>query len=241
MDADGALIRFLEVPERYVDIVSGVAFNGEQRIVRKIRKKKDVGSAEFLSGFGRNDRLMPCVTIVLFYGEEWDGSRDLHGQLDFTDIPEGLKKHIPDYPINLVNIRELENTDIFKTDVKLVFDFIRCSGDKDKLRTLVKDNEAYRHMDEDAYDVAVLYTKSRDLIDKDEYKGEGGEMDMCKTLRDLYDEGRMEGRAEERADILGIISRMISEGESLEVIKRMSEDSAFLEAMRCKYLCVVTN
>ena len=30
---------------------------------------------------------------------------------------------------------------------------------------------------------------------------------------------------------------MISEGESLETIKRMSEDSVFLEAMRHKYRC----
>lgn len=317
MDADGALVSFLEVPERYADLVNGVLFNGEQRvfpgalkehdsrslskksdaerqrqsgngkykklyrdlvrrvvfgvnfavigvenqsevhylmpirvmdydlaeykrqaklIARKVKEKKGVSEAEFLSGFGKKDRLMPCVTIVLFYGDEWDGSKDVHGLLDFTDIPEELKKYIPNYSINIVNIRELENTDIFRTDIKLVFDFIRCSGDKEKLRALVNGNEAYKHMDEDAYDVATLYTKSEGLIGKNEYSDEGGRVNMCKALEDLYDEGRMEGRLEERMDILKLISMMFGAGESPEAVKRITEDENFLEAMRSKYL-----
>lgn len=33
-------------------------------------KKQSSGPGEFLSGFGRGDRLQPCITLVLYYGED---------------------------------------------------------------------------------------------------------------------------------------------------------------------------
>ena len=44
---------------------------------REIRKehaeKKDVAGAEYLSGFSKNDRLVPVITIVVYLGkDEWD-------------------------------------------------------------------------------------------------------------------------------------------------------------------------
>ena len=39
------------------------------------------------------------ITIILYYGEEeWDGSRDLHGILDFQDIPEQIRRVCAELP-----------------------------------------------------------------------------------------------------------------------------------------------
>ena len=66
------------------------------------------------------------ITFVLYSGEEpWDGARSLHEILDFTDMPECLKDMTPDYKINVVEIRNFKHTEVFQTDVKQVFDFIR--------------------------------------------------------------------------------------------------------------------
>jgi len=88
-----------------------------RRIRKQVRKRKGISAAEFLSGFGTLDRLQPCVTIVLYYGKDWDGSRDLHGILDFTDIPEELKKYINNYPVHVFEVTKLENTEVFRTDL----------------------------------------------------------------------------------------------------------------------------
>ena len=69
------------------------------RIKKKVRKEKGIKKAEFLSGFKRESRLYPCITLVLFFGETWDGSKDLHGILDFTDIPEEMKEYVNNYQI----------------------------------------------------------------------------------------------------------------------------------------------
>lgn len=70
-------------------------------------------------------------------------------------------------------------------------------------------------MDEDAFDVAVHYTNLTELIDKkDVYKKEGN-MDMCKAVRELIEDGRTEGRK------LGMqegIQKGITEGKNEERI-----------------------
>ena len=99
----------------------------------------------------------------------WDGPQSLHDILDFTDIPEPLKEMTAEYKINVIDVRRMENTSIFQTDVRQVFDFIRCSEDKRKLAELVNNDSYFQNMDEDAFDVVSRYTNSRELILIKEY------------------------------------------------------------------------
>ena len=63
--------------------------------------------------------MYPVVTFVLYGGKEiWDGPESLHDMLDWTDVPEKIKAFVSDYPIHIVKIREFENTEVFRTDVK---------------------------------------------------------------------------------------------------------------------------
>lgn len=166
--------------------------------VRRIRKGLSVG--EYLYGFRKSDRLLPTVTFILYSGSKvWDGPKTLHEILDFTDIPEELKEKVADYKINLVEIRKLEDTSVFKTDVRQVFDFIRCSGDKNALKNLIETDDYYKNMEEDAFDVAVQYTNATELIEAKEYYEKDGVVDVCKALTDLIADGKQEGREEGRS------------------------------------------
>ena len=162
-------------------------------IKKWIRRQKGISRGEFLSGFGKNSKLHPCVTLVLYYGKEWDGSRDLYGILDFSDIPEELKCLVNNYEMHLLEIRKIKDTDVFRTDLKQVFDFIRCSEDKVRLRELVEKDEAYKEMDEDAYDAAVTFAKAEELLEIKKFHEKGGKVDMCKALEDMLADERMEG------------------------------------------------
>ena len=99
---------------------------------REVRRNaKGLTHGEYLYGFKKDSKLKPVMTFILYSGlEEWDGPKTLHDMLDFTDIPEELRERMADYSINLVEIRKLKDTSIFKTDVRQVFDFIRFSEDK---------------------------------------------------------------------------------------------------------------
>lgn len=117
-------------------------------------------------GFKKTSRLFPVITFILYFGErDWDGEKDLHGILDFTDIPDCLKEKISNYKIHVVEVRKLTDTDRFRTDVKQVFDFIRFSRDKRKIKEL---------MEEDAFDMVVNYAGEEAMAKmKEKYRKDG--------------------------------------------------------------------
>ena len=192
-----------------------------QKLRKKVRKQKGLGAEEYLYGFAKGSRLYPVVTFVLYGGRQpWDGPKSLHEMLDMEVLPEKMRALVVDYPMHLVDIRRLEDTSIFKTDVKQIFDFIRCSGDKRKLLELVQGDEHFKQMEEDAYEVVTNYVKAEELIQvKEEYSREDGKIDMCQALKELLADERMEGREEGRE--LGrkeLVLRMYADG-TLDVRK----------------------
>ena len=170
-----------------------------QRQMVKIRKevkesKEKLSDGEYLYGFRKKDKLHPVVTFVLYSGKEpWDGAKSLHDILDFSEIPDKLKSMIGDYPVNIIDIRRLEDTSMFTTDVRCVFDFLRCADDKKKLLELVENNPYYHEMDEEAYDVVSKYTNSKELIGVKDGQVNGGKADMCQAIKDLMEDSRIEG------------------------------------------------
>ncbi len=163
------------------------------QIRRKVRKSKKVTNAEFLSGFAKDSRLHPCVTIVLYYGEDcWDGSTSLREILDLEGIPPELRAEVNDYKIHLCEVRKFENTEVFKTDVKQVFDCLRYAKEPEKLYQLVANDPAYQAMDPDTYEAIVEYTGMNELMKVKEY-GEDGKVDMNEIAKGLIEMGRRDG------------------------------------------------
>lgn len=149
---------------------------------------------EYLYHFRKRDKLHPVVTFVLYSGKEpWDGPKCLHDILDFSEIPDKLRSMIANYQVNIIDIRRLEDTRAFVTDVRYVFDFIRYSDDKEKLLQLVENNPYYREMDEEAYDVVSKYTNSVELISVKDEKVNGGKTNMCQAIKDLMEDSKIEG------------------------------------------------
>ena len=165
------------------------------KIRKEVRKETNLEAGEYLYGFKKDSKLHPLATFILYAGKEpWETPNSLHDILDFTDVPEELRDVVSDYKINVIDIREFENTDVFQTDLKQVFDFIRYSTDKKKLLDLVKNDAYYQAMDEDAFDVITQYTNSKELVQKKDYTIEGGKNDMCKAIQDLMADSKEEGR-----------------------------------------------
>jgi len=93
-----------------------------------------------------------------------------------------------------------------------VFDFIRCSKSKKKMKELIMEDAAYQNLPKDAYDVMAVFTRSEELMQIRE-KQEGENLDMCQALKDWAAEERAEGRKEGRKEgiTLGITQGMMEE------------------------------
>lgn len=114
---------------------------------------------------------------------------------------------------------------MFQTDVKQVFDFIRFSNDKKKLRELVSENVAYQMFAEDAYDMVAAYVGAEEMFKWKEKHKKGGKVNMCKGLREWLADERTEGRAEGRAeDIIELLSDCGTIEEDLKSRIRSEKD-----------------
>jgi hypothetical protein len=204
-----------------------------RKTAKSVRKNRvGLSSGEYLYGFRKTDKLKPVVTFVLYSGEDpWDGPTSLWDMLDFTNIPESMAKLVPNHKINVIDIRRLENTDVFRTDVREVFDYIKYSKNKEKLSKLVEGNEYFKHMDEDAFDLVTSYLDSENVeVKKERYTVEGGGVNMCTAIREMMEDSRAEGRREGRQEgrqegmimtyiSLGFTPEEISERENLDIDK----------------------
>lgn len=206
-----------------------------RRLRRKGKDGQHLTAAEYLCGFQKDIRLYPVVTFVLYYGkDEWDAATDLHGMLDFTDIPDGIQKLVQNYQIHVVDVPRMRKTEVFKTDVRQVFDFIRCSKDDRSMRQLMAKDPEYGKMEEDAYNMAAAYTGSENLLAvKDDYI-EGGRVNMCKAIDDLILKGKQEGKLEGELDkTKTIVKNMLQRGMADADICALAEcDEVFLEGVR---------
>ena len=162
------------------------------QIGRAVRNSGEVTQAEFLSGFRKDSRLHPCVTVVLYYGEDWDGAVSLKDIMDMDKIPKELADKVNDYKIYLCEVRKFENTEVFKTDVKQVFDCLRYAKEPEKLYQLMANDPAYRAMESDTYEAIVEYTGASELMKVKEY-GEDGKVDMSDMATEFIEFGRRKG------------------------------------------------
>ncbi len=104
-----------------------------------------------------------------------------------------MKKKVNNYSIYICEVRKFENTDVFQTDIKQVFDCIRYAENPEKLRELIMRDPAYQELDEDTYDVIAEYTKTAELMEVKSYGQEGDKVNMCGAIEKLIQDGRMEG------------------------------------------------
>ena len=218
------------MPVRAMEYDSG-EYRKQAAFIEKSREKQPSDSGEFMSRLGKDDILQPCITLVLYYGKDWDGSKTLYDLLELEHLPEELRSMVNDYHINLFEIHKIENTDIFRTDIKLVFDVIRCSEDDEKLEALIKGTPDYGHLKEDAYMLIEKYIGIKKFISARKKYKNGDEVDMCKALIDMQaryrnmgrKEGRKEGRQEGRKEGRKEGRQEGRETEKLSTIRKLKE------------------
>lgn len=165
-----------------------------EKIASGHKGAKDVKGAEFLSGFAKTDKLLPVVTITIYWNSgAWDGPRTLHELFEVDD--ERITRYVADYKLNLIVPDEIEDFSKFTTELKSILEFVGISNDKNELRAFCKNS----FNAEISCEAANLLNECFDAhIEMDISKG--GKVKMCKGLEDWANESRAEGRAEGRAE-----------------------------------------
>lgn len=158
----------------------------------KIRKSESPKDAkEFLSGISREQKLLPLVTLVVYFGDDpWDGPLSLHEMLQ-VEQPKILQ-YTADYKVQLVAPYNLSDAELskFQSNLKEVFSFIKYEKDKEKIMELIQD-EAFTSLDKDAAE--VINTCTRLKLNLAEHEQEGC-VNMCQAIEEIIQDRIAEER-----------------------------------------------
>lgn len=120
---------------------------------------------EFLSRFRKNDKLFPVISLVFYYGlKVWDGNTDLYEMFyngEKIRNHDLLKSYIPNYPINLVDVGNIEDINQFQTDLQVILGMLQYKSEKDALQKYLEDHKEYfSELNTGTYQ-AILFIRSR--------------------------------------------------------------------------------
>ena len=226
---------YIRRPEIFADIFNYRLYDGIDRIQPEqlaeenitenlILEREGHGKEEFLSGFYREDRILPVITLVLYFGTApWDGPRSLKEMMRWT--VEEAEKYIQDYRLNLIIPAEMEDEEIEKLQSSLreVFYFLKYAGDWKKLEKILEDDERFQSLETEAATVI------RELTNTEiEIKEEQGEQNMCEAIEQMkenerkigLEDGKRIGRELGESEI---ILRMYQKGYGSDQIAEMTD------------------
>ena len=160
-----------------------------EECAKQHRKDKDVSGAEFLSGFTKEDKLLPVVTITIFWNTgSWDGARSLHEMLEVND--KSILDYVSDYKLNLIVPEEIEDFEKFQTEVGPLFEFISyANSGKELEKALQKKGKQWENMSSEAIDLLNVCINAKLNVNIEE-KGAGN---MCKGIDELVEMGEARG------------------------------------------------
>lgn len=171
-------------------------------------------SDEFLSGFYKTDRLIPVVTLVIYWGpDRWDGPLTLKEM--YAEADDAVMQYVPDYKINLIAPEQMSDDEIkeFQTSLKEVMLYIKYSKDKNKLQKVTQADESFQNLDRQAAEVINVTTNS-----KLKYPEGKEKIDMCLALEEMRMDSKREGIRE--GEIKGAVETYQEVGISLQETSR---------------------
>ena len=185
--------------------------NQVRRTEEENRKRLELKTG--LPAFFREDRIVPVITLILYFGEEeWDRPVRLHDMLAFPKGDTRIKMLVPDYPIHVISVRRNGSAgmdiSLLHTELRQVFGFLQLQEDKEGLKRYVEENRpVFSRLSSNAALFLAASAHETRLL-----KGlnrEEEHYDMCRALDEWYADGVSEGekigekRGEERGKKIG--------------------------------------
>ena len=166
-----------------------------QEITRKHRNDKEYD--DFTSGFQKGDKMLPVITLVVYFGSKpWDGPMCLHEMLDVDD--SHILQYVEDYKIHLIDPHRMDEDALnkFQTNAREVMTFIKYARDGNKLLELVQEPR-FQSIDLLAAEVIDACTNANiPLIVNEE-----DDVNMCEGIDKIREDSRNEGRDEKAKEM----------------------------------------
>lgn len=229
------------MPLRHM-MYDAMKYESQRNVIEKRhREKKDLRGAEFISGFSKNDRLIPVITLAVYWGTEpWDGPKNLHEMLDIPPELIHYKNRIGNYGINLLEIRSIEDLNQYNGELKALLGFVKYQKDKIALAEFVKENETvFQKLSRETVQAISVLGNAKEVeaylcqTDKEEEA-----VNMCEALQEMIRDGERIGEA--KARLMGInamIADNLEEGiAELRIAEKLKKHFLLTDEEAADYL-----
>ena len=166
------------------------------------KEDKELTADEFISGMRKDDKFIPVITIVVYYGREkpWDGAKTLYELLDVEGHEEKILPFVSNYRLNVFDYHDYDSFEQFHSELRSVFEVLRYSTDRKILaEKLAQHKEQYGKLSNQAKMLLMKLIKLKKMPDVKKEEFEKGEFDMGNAFDDWWEEGWMKGMTEGRA------------------------------------------
>ena len=194
---------------RYAKQVDETAKANRKHLKAKTGEFSEMTSGEYLSGFRKGDRLIPVITVVIYFGADpWDGPTRLHEM--FSESSETVLSMVSDYKLNLIAPAHMTKDEMNKltTELREVLLFVKYSKDKTQLAKLLEDDDGFKHLDRKTAQLISVLTNSDFKVEESEGENkvciawEGIKADIRASMRDeVVAEVKAEIEAEVKAEV----------------------------------------
>ena len=132
-------------------------------VMKEHENKRDLSGDEYLGGFGKDDRMVPVISLIVYWGTKpWDGAKSLHELLDISADMSQYKDRIADYRMNLLEVRDMENLEQYHGGLKALLGFVKYQTDKSALMGFVRENECvFRQIDTETSQAMRVLTNAK--------------------------------------------------------------------------------
>ena len=161
----------------------------------KRRRPPGITDGEYLGRFLKTDRIVRCVTLVVYWGEEpWDGPVRLSDLFE-TEAEAPCAVQVD---MNLLDVCRMSDEEIcsYTGELRTVFGFRKYAENKERLGRFIAGNrEHFSNVSETAMNALEELTHSPELkkIRTSEYLTAEGGYNMCRGIQGMIQDGKMDG------------------------------------------------
>ena len=186
-----------------------------EKELRKTGKK--TGDAEFLSGFTKDSRIYPVITLVINWSDKrWDGPRKLSDMFEKTD--SRILKFVNDYELKIIDPHDIKDFGKFHTMLGDVLEFIKYQNDDGYFQRALKKKGKDWELDIDSINVINTFTDAKIAITGEKE----GTMKMCRATEVWVEKGE---------NNVNRLNQILIDAGRLDDLKRATKDKEYQDKL----------
>ena len=127
--------------------------------------KDSLTQGEYLSGFAKGDRIIPVVTLTVYWGADaWDGPRRLSDM--YADVDPEIVRMAGDYEINLISPAEVKDFAKYSTELGELLELIKHSDDQEEMIRFLSGKGDGWELDRDSLIMANEFADTRFSVEQ---------------------------------------------------------------------------